>query len=121
MGALMTAPGEPSTSSAPRETAVPGCCSAACAEGAAALALLEGASTGNLAEVARTRLLTQALERAQVAVPASIAEYARNRAELLASDHGRVRTAGVNVPRVSVEAVTPADVVGLFVLVPGGM
>jgi len=92
-----------------------------CAEGAAALALLEGASTGNLAEVARTRLLTQALERAQVAVPASIAEYARNRAELLASDHGRVRTAGVNVPRVSVEAVTPADVVGLFVLVPGGM
>ncbi len=92
-----------------------------CAEGASALALLECVSTGNLAEVARTRLLTQALERAQVAVPASIAEYARNRAELLARDHARVRAAGVNVPRVSVEAVTPADVVGLFVLVPGGM
>jgi hypothetical protein len=91
------------------------------AEGASALALLEGASTGNLAEVARTRLLNQALERAQAAVPMSIADYARNRAVLLANDHGRVRAAGVNVPRVSVEAVTPADVVGLFVLVPGGM
>jgi len=90
------------------------------AEGDAALSLLDSTATTNLADVARTRLLTQALERTQVALPKSIADYARNRADALAKEHARVRAAGINVPRVSVEAVNPADVVGLFVLVPGG-
>ena len=36
-------------------------------------------------------------------------------------DHARVRAAGVNVPRVTVEPVQPADIVGLFVLTPGGV
>ena len=41
--------------------------------------------------------------------------------EALGQDHARVRAAGVNVPRVTVEPVLPADVVGLFVLTPGGV
>jgi len=91
------------------------------AEGEEARKLLEVAASGDLAEVARTRLLTQARQNTKSALSGLIAEYAKKRAELLNDDHGRVRAAGINVPRVSVEAVIPADVVGLFVLIPGGV
>jgi hypothetical protein len=39
----------------------------------------------------------------------------------LAEDHGRVRAAGVNVPRVTVESVLPADIMGVFALIPGSV
>jgi len=90
------------------------------AEGEEARNLLGVAASGDLAEVARTRLLTQARKNMEVALSATIAEYAKKRAHLLNTDHGRVRAAGISVPRVSVEAVIPADILGLFVLVPGG-
>jgi hypothetical protein len=83
--------------------------------------LLEAPSSGDLAEVARARLLSQARQNIEAALSGAIAEYAKQRAQLLNTDHGRVRAAGINVPRVSVEAVIPADIVGLFVLIPGGM
>lgn len=91
------------------------------AEGEEARKLLEAQASGDLAEVARTRLLAQARERTANALSGAIAEHAKKRAQLLSADHARVRTAGINVPRVSVEAVIPADVVGLYVLIPGGM
>ena len=91
------------------------------AEGEEARKLLDVAASGDLAEVARTRLLTQARQNIEAGLSGAIAEYAKKRAQLLNTDHGRVRAAGINVPRVSVEAVIPADILGLFVLIPGGM
>ncbi len=89
--------------------------------GEPARALLEAIAAANLAVGARERLLTNALLRAAAAQETLIASYARSRAEALAEDHARIRAAGVNVSRVSVEAVLPADVVGIFVLIPAGV
>ena len=89
------------------------------ATGEEARALLEAPASHDLAPVARERLLGDALRRV-TAQAAAIAEFAQARAETLARDHARVRATGVNVPRVSVEAVLPPDIVGLFVLVPAG-
>jgi superfamily II DNA or RNA helicase len=80
--------------------------------------LLEHAASGDLAVVARQRLLHQAAERVKTTLEQSIANYARERASRLAEDHARVRAAAAQSPRVTVEAVLPADIIGLFVLVP---
>jgi len=89
-----------------------------------AFALLEGAASGNLAPVAQERLLKQARERAELLLrdDGPVADYARERASALLADHERVRAAGASMggaPRVSVEPVLPADVLGIFVLIPG--
>jgi hypothetical protein len=89
------------------------------ATGEEARALLEAPATHDLASVARERLLASAL-RSAAEQSALIAKFAQERAERLAQDHARVRATGVNVPRISVEAVLPPDIVGLFVLVPAG-
>jgi hypothetical protein len=89
--------------------------------GEAALGLLEHAAGGDLAPVARERLLAQARERVAVAFSAGMATYAQVRAEVLADDHARVRAALPGVSRVSVEPVLPVDVIGVYVLVPGGI
>ena len=91
------------------------------ASGEAARALLEKAAAGNLADVARDRLLKEAHERVATALETLIADYSRARAEALAYDHARVRATGVSVSRVDVEPVLPADVVGLFALIPAGL
>jgi hypothetical protein len=92
-----------------------------CADGAAAWSLLEVNASGNLADVARDRMVEQARSRVSALLDGPIAAYARQRAASLAKDHGRVRTAGINVPRVTVEPVLPADVMGVFALIPGGI
>jgi superfamily II DNA or RNA helicase len=84
-----------------------------------ARSLLEEIASSNLADVARDRMIMQGRERIATALPNEVAAFAKSRADVLAYDHGRVRATGVNVSKVSVEAVLPADVVGLFVLVPG--
>lgn len=89
--------------------------------GQPAFALLEIEASGNLADVARNRLLAQARGRTQAALGSDgpIAAYCRQRAAALLEDHNRVRFAMGNTgPRVTVEPVLPADVIGLFVLVP---
>jgi hypothetical protein len=91
------------------------------AHGDEARDLLEAQASGNLAPVARERLLTQARERIAALQATEIADFARARAKILAEDHARVRSAGVAVSRVSVEAVLPTDVIGLFVLIPAGV
>jgi len=63
--------------------------------------------------------LAEALRRMD-AHASVLASFVQERAATLERDHLRVRATGVNVPRVSVEAVLPPDVVGLFVLVPTG-
>lgn len=94
---------------------------AAALTGEAARALLEMTAAGNLSPVARDRLLAQARDRIAAAQSTTIADFARERAAALAHDHERVRTAGAQVSRVSVSAILPADVIGIFVLVPAGV
>lgn len=91
------------------------------ASGEEARALLEAAASADLAAAARDRLLDAALKRVTAALTDRVAHFARSRGEALAEDHARVRAAGVNVSRVTVEAVVPPDVIGLFVLVPAGV
>jgi hypothetical protein len=91
------------------------------ADGAAAWSLLEANASGNLADVARDRMVEQARGRVAAWLEGPIAAYAQQRAASLAEDHGRVRAAGINVPRVTVEPVLPADVMGVFALIPGGI
>jgi superfamily II DNA or RNA helicase len=88
------------------------------AEGARAL--IEYPATGDLAPVARQRLLQAAIERIGTALEGSIAAYARERASALAEDHARVRAAASGSARVTVEPVLPCDIIGLYVLVPAG-
>jgi superfamily II DNA or RNA helicase len=88
------------------------------AEGARTL--LEYPATGDLAPVARQRLLQAAIERVGAALEGSIAAYARERASALAEDHARVRAAASGSARVTVEPVLPCDIIGLYVLVPAG-
>jgi hypothetical protein len=83
--------------------------------------LLEHIASGDLAAVARDRLVAQARERAAAMFSESIEAYARARADELARDHGRVRAALPGVSRVSVEPVLPVDVICIFVLVPAGI
>jgi hypothetical protein len=48
----------------------------------------------------------------------SLTAYAAERAEVLAADHSRVRQALGSRAGVRVEAITPVDVIGLYVLMP---
>jgi superfamily II DNA or RNA helicase len=91
------------------------------ATGLDAWALLERNASGNLTDSARDRMIEQARTRVASLLDGPIAEYACKRATQLAEDHGRVRAAGINTPKISVEAVLPADVMGVFAMVPGGI
>jgi hypothetical protein len=84
-------------------------------------ALLEHPASGDLAPVARRRLLQASVERIGTALEDSIAAYARERASVLAEDHARVRAAASGSARVTVEPVLPCDIIGLYVLVPAGV
>lgn len=88
------------------------------ASGEEARALLEQAAEGDLTKAARDRVVGGALERFEAVSKSVVSDFARERAKVLSEDHARVRAAGAGVPRVSVEPVLPADIVGLFVLVP---
>ncbi|WP_287213660.1 hypothetical protein, partial [Sphingobium sp.] len=47
-----------------------------------------------------------------------LAFFVKSRVEELSQDHARLRAAAGSASRVTVEAVTPPDVIGLFVLMP---
>jgi hypothetical protein len=88
--------------------------------GEAARALLDQPAAADLAQVARERLIGKAIEQMPALSEGPIAAYARERAEALSDDHARVRAAAARSARVTVEPVLPADVIGLYVLVPAG-
>ena len=89
-------------------------------KGEAARALLEAPATGDLLPGARQRVLAPAITRATAGLEGSIADYARERSQALAEDHARVRAAASGSARVSIQPVLPADIIGLYVLVPAG-
>ena len=96
-----------------------GMTSAAVLTGLSALELLEPEATGNLDEVAIARQLQRAHERLATYEPA-IAAFAAERGAMLSADHLRLAEAARGGATVEVIPVLPADVIGLYVLLPEG-
>lgn len=88
------------------------------AAGTDALALLETDASGDIAPPVIARQVETALGRLADYAPA-IAAYAATRAAALSDDHDRVKAATRGEGSTTVvEPVLPADVIGLYVLVP---
>ncbi|MDW9547931.1 DEAD/DEAH box helicase [Sinorhizobium meliloti] len=88
-------------------------------EGHSALELLETEAAGNLDELAAARQLQRALERLVSYQPA-IEAFAAERGAALSADHLRLTEAARGGATVEVVPVLPADVIGLYVLLPEG-
>jgi superfamily II DNA or RNA helicase len=88
------------------------------AEGDAALQFLSSDAIGDIAGAAKERLLTQARDRLLHFLTPAVEIYAKKRANDLEQDHSRVRAAGISVSRVTVDPILPADVMGLYLLLP---
>jgi superfamily II DNA or RNA helicase len=89
------------------------------AAGEAARELLNAPATADLAPVARDRFIVGAREELPSLLNGPIADFVHSRAEELMADHARLRAASGTASRVTVEAVLPPDVIGLFALMPG--
>ncbi|TXR47553.1 DEAD/DEAH box helicase [Phyllobacterium endophyticum] len=85
--------------------------------GTDALALLEQEASGNLESMAIARQVTRALER-YPHYHNAIAAFAKARADVLSDDHLRLTEAARGGATVEVQAVMPADVIGIYVLLP---
>ncbi|MDM7459773.1 MAG: DEAD/DEAH box helicase [Paracoccus sp. (in: a-proteobacteria)] len=88
------------------------------ASGEAARALLNIPATSDLASSARDRFIGKAKEELPSFLDGPLADFVKTRAEELMHDHARLRAAAGSASRVTVEAVLPPDVIGLFVLMP---
>lgn len=88
-------------------------------EGHSALELLEAEAAGNLDELAATRQLQRARERL-VSYQSAIEAFAADRGAALSADHLRLTEAARGGATVEVVPVLPADVIGLYVLLPEG-
>lgn len=88
------------------------------AAGEAARKILNTPADSDLAPSARDRFIAQAKAELPALLDGPLAEFARSRAEELMQDHARLRAAAGPASRVTVEAVLPPDVIGLFVLIP---
>lgn len=86
-------------------------------EGADALALLSPLPVADPPVHVRERAVTQALEQLETRL-LELDAFAERRAHALLADHRRVREAAEALGRYSVKALLPADVIGLFVLLP---
>jgi hypothetical protein len=89
------------------------------AVGETARELLNAPATADLAAIAGDRFIAKAKEDLLRLLEGPVAEFARSRAQELMGDHARLRAASGSASRVTVEAVLPPDVIGLFVLMPG--
>ena len=89
------------------------------AVGETARVWLNTPATSDLAPVARDRFVARAKEELPSLLEGPIADFVRSRAHELMQDHARLRAASGSASRVTVEAVLPSDVIGLFVLMPG--
>lgn len=88
------------------------------AVGDAARELLNVPASADLAPSARDRFVAKAKEELPSQLAGPLADFVRSRAKELMEDHARLRAAAGSASRVSVEAVMPPDVIGLFVLMP---
>jgi SNF2 family DNA or RNA helicase len=81
--------------------------------------MLSTPATADLAAIARDRLINAAKGDLPNLLAGPLADFVKERAAELVEDHARLRAAAGSISRVSVEAVLPPDVIGLFVLMPG--
>ncbi|RVJ45858.1 DEAD/DEAH box helicase [Sinorhizobium medicae] len=88
------------------------------ATGDAARALLNTPAASDLAPVARDRFISRAKDDLRGLIEGPLTDFVRWRADKLMQDHARLRAAAGSASRVTVEAVLPPDVIGLFVLMP---
>lgn len=88
------------------------------AMGEDARTLLAAPASSDLAPSARDRFIAKAHDALQAQINGPLAEFVHRRAEALMEDHARLRAAAGTGSRVTVEAVTPPDVIGLFTLLP---
>jgi hypothetical protein len=88
------------------------------AAGEAARELLNTPADADLAPSARDRFIAKAKEDLPGLLNGPLADFVKTRAEELMQDHARLRAAAGSASRVTVEAVLPPDVIGLFVLMP---
>lgn len=88
------------------------------ATGEPARELLNAPAAADLAPSARERFVARAKEELPTLLEGPLTGFVRSRADELAQDHARLRAAAGSASRVTVEAVTPPDVIGLFVLMP---
>jgi superfamily II DNA or RNA helicase len=86
-------------------------------EGPDALALLSPVPISDPPSHVRERAVAQALGQLEMRLP-ELNDFAERRAQTLLADHRRVREAAEAMGRYSVKALLPADVIGLFVLLP---
>lgn len=81
--------------------------------------MLSTPATADLATIARDRMINAAKADLPDLLAGPLADFVKQRAAELVEDHARLRAAAGSISRVSVEAVLPPDVIGLFVLMPG--
>jgi len=86
-------------------------------EGSEALALLAPPPAADPPPHVRERAVQQALSQIEARLP-ELDAFAERRAQALLADHRRVREAADARGSYSVKALLPADVIGLFVLLP---
>lgn len=89
------------------------------ATGEAARSLLNTPASADLAASARERFVTKAKEDLPSLLEGPLADFVKSRADELMQDHARLRAAAGSASRVTVQAINPPDVIGLFVLMPG--
>jgi hypothetical protein len=88
-------------------------------EGHSAIELIEAEATGNLDELAAARQLERAHERL-ASYQSAMEAFAAERGAALSADHLRLTEAARGGATVEVVPVLPADVIGLYVLLPEG-
>lgn len=81
--------------------------------------MLSTPANADFATIARDRMINAAKAELPDLLAGPLAAFVKQRAAELVKDHARLRTAAGSISRVSVEAVLPPDVIGLFVLMPG--
>lgn len=81
--------------------------------------MLSTSATADLAGIAQDRMINAAKADLPDLLDGPLADFINQRAAELVEDHARLRAAAGSISRVSVEAVLPPDVIGLFVLMPG--
>ena len=88
-------------------------------DGLGALSLLEAEASGNIVDSVRQNRLEQAISRLP-GYELAIRTFAEARGQALSADHLRLTDAARGGATVEVTPVLPADVIGLYVLLPEG-
>ena len=82
--------------------------------------MLNASATGDIDARAQHRLTSAATAKLPDLLNGPIRQFVAERENELLEDHARLREAATAAPRVSVHAIQPPDVIGLFTLIPEG-